>query len=245
MLYGVFSDVHGNFEALEACLERLRKEGVSHFIFCGDLIGYGPDPEACVQRVAALKNTISVMGNHDAVFLMPELESFFNREAAISLDYSRNEMSENSVRFVSKLPHSFQGENFTVVHGTPLDPIKEYFSSCMQFKVNYHLWKGKICFVGHTHLPFYIRGNEQECGVFLNRSDDFLVKLDDDMRYIINPGSVGKPRDNNPRASFGIWDTEKETFRFLRQEYDYHPTQRKMQAAKLPSFLVDSLSLGI
>lgn len=148
MLYGVFSDVHGNFEALEACLERLRKEKVTHFIFCGDLIGYGPDPEACVQRVAALKNTVSVMGNHDAVFVLPELESFFNREASLSLDYSRSQMSEDTVRFVSKLPHSFQGENFTVVHGTPLDPIKEYFSSCMQFKVNYHYGKAKFALWG-------------------------------------------------------------------------------------------------
>lgn len=245
MRYGVFSDIHGNFEALEACLERLRREKVDEYIFCGDLIGYGPDPEACVQRVAALKKTVSVMGNHDAVFVLPELESFFNREAALSLDYSRSQMSEESVRFVSSLPHSHAGENFTVVHGTPLDPIKEYFSSCVQFRVNYHLWKGQVCFVGHTHLPFYIRGNDKECGIFLNRQDDFTVKLDEHMRYIINPGSVGKPRDNDTRASFGIWDTDEQTFRFLRQKYDFRPTQRKMQAAKLPSFLVDSLSLGI
>ncbi len=245
MRYGVFSDAHGNFEALDACLERLRKEKVDRYIFCGDLIGYGPDPEACVQRVAALKNAVSVMGNHDAVFVLPELESFFNREAALSLDYSRSQMSEESVRFVSKLPHSYEGPGFTAVHGTPLDPIKEYFSSCMQFKVNYPLWKGQICFVGHTHLPFFIRGNQEECSIFLNRRDDYTVTLEADMRYIINPGSVGKPRDNDTRASFGIWDSDAGTFRFLRQEYDYRPTQQKMLAAKLPAFLVDSLSLGI
>ena len=245
MKYGVFSDPHGNLEALTACLERLKKEGVSHNICCGDLIGYGPDPEECVKRVRALKNLVCVMGNHDAVFVLPELESFFNREAALALDYSRSKMSDESVRYVATLPKKYQGKNFTAVHGTPLDPIKEYFSSCTQFKVNYPLWKGQICFVGHTHLPFFIRGNAEECGIFLNRKADFTVKLDPAMRYVINPGSVGKPRDNDPRASFGIWDTAAGTFRFIRQEYDFRPTQQKMLAAKLPAFLIDSLTLGL
>ena len=104
MKYGVFSDPHGNLEALTACLERLKKEGVSHYICCGDLIGYGPDPEECVKRVRALKNLVCVMGNHDAVFVLPELESFFNREAALALDYSRSKMSDESVRYVATLP---------------------------------------------------------------------------------------------------------------------------------------------
>lgn len=245
MRYGVFSDIHGNLEGFKACFERLQKEGVDAYINCGDIIGYGPDPEACVKAVMNLKNCISVMGNHDAVFVEPELESYFNREALLALEYSKTKLSEKSVRFLSALPPLYRGDGFTVVHGTPIDPIKEYFSSCMQFKVNYDLWQGQVCFVGHTHLPFYIKGNTRNCGVFVNRKDDAVIRLNPNFRYIINPGSCGKPRDNDSRASFGIWDTEKRTFRFLRETYDFLPTQEKMVKAKLPSFLVDSLSLGI
>lgn len=245
MRYGVFSDPHGNLEGLCACLERLKKEGVDGYINCGDIIGYGPDPEACVKTVAALKNAVSVMGNHDAVFVDPELERYFNHEAFRALEYSKTELTEKSVRFLTGLPVFYQGDGFAVVHGTPQDPVKEYFSSCMQFKANYRLWKGRVCFVGHTHLPFYIKGDEKNCAVYVNRQDDLTVKLSPSARYIINPGSCGKPRDNDPRASFGIWDTQEKTFRFLRQKYDFSPTQSKMEKAKLPAFLIDSLSLGL
>lgn len=245
MRYGVFSDPHGNLEGLFACLERLQKEGVDGYINCGDIIGYGPDAELCVKTVASLPRTVSVMGNHDAVFADPELENYFNHEARVSLEYAKTQLSEKSIRFLTALPSLYQGEGFAVVHGTPGDPVKEYFSSCAQFKANYALWRGQVCFVGHTHLPFYIQGDERECTVFLSRQTDFTVKLFPQMRYIINPGSCGKPRDNDPRASFGIWDTDAGTFRFLRQEYDFSIVQKKMEQARLPSFLIDSLELGL
>lgn len=245
MLIGVFSDVHGNLEALDACLERFKREGVSSFIYCGDMIGYGPDPEKCVRKIASLNLVACVLGNHDAVFVQPELEAFFNYDAKVALDASKEMMSEKSVRYLSSLPAVERGTDFTVVHGTPSDPIKEYFSSCAQFRSNYDLWQGHVCFVGHTHLPFYIKGTPRACAIYLNKKEDAAIRLNDKARYIINPGSVGKPRDNNPRASFGIWDTEAKTFRFIRQPYDFRPTQEKMAERKFPSFLIDSLSLGL
>lgn len=245
MRYGVFSDVHGNLEGLKACLERFKQEGVDCCIFCGDLIGYGPDPEACVTTVSKLKDCIGVMGNHDAVFLEPGLEAYFNNEALRALEYSKKQLTEKSVRFISRMATVYQGLDFTVVHGAPLDPLKEYFSSCLQFKMNYDLWKGKVCFVGHTHLPFYIEGNQKDCSIVVSKQEDLTIALDESRRYVINPGSVGKPRDGDTRASFGIWDTDAQTFRFLRHSYDVSKTQKKMLTAKLPAFLVDSLSLGI
>ncbi len=245
MKIGVFSDVHGNWEALSACLDRYAREGVKKFIYCGDLIGYGPDPEKCVRKVSQLDMAACVLGNHDAVFVQPELESFFNYDAKVALDESKNLLSEKSVRYLSALPAVAHGKNFTVVHGTPSDPIKEYFSSCSQFRSNYDLWTGRVCFVGHTHLPFYIKGTPRTCAIYLNKKEDASIRLSDKARYVINPGSVGKPRDNNPHASFGIWDTEAKTFRFIRQAYDFRPTQEKMAAQKFPSFLIDSLALGL
>lgn len=245
MKVGVFSDVHANWEALDACLKRLKKEGAQAYICCGDLIGYGPDPEKCVQKIKELPLLACVMGNHDAVFVEPELENFFNYGAKIALDQNKKQLGEDSVRYLTSLPAEVKKNNFTVVHGTPADPIKEYFSSCAQFRANCKLWEGKVCFVGHTHLSFYMKGNEKKCAVYINKNDDVTVRLDDEMRYVINPGAVGKPRDNNPASSFGLWDTDTQTFRFLREPYDVKVTLEKMSALNFPTFLIDSLAVGL
>lgn len=245
MLIGVFSDVHGNLEALNACLARFKKEGVKHYICCGDIIGYGPDPEECVRKVSALPNLKCVVGNHDAVFVEPEIESLFNYDAKVALERSKTLLTEKSIRFLVGLPPILNGTNFTAVHGTLADPIKEYFTSCSQFRSNADLWQGQICFVGHTHLPFYLKGTEKRCAIFLNRKEDATVRFQDKARYVVNPGAVGKPRDKNPQSSFGIWDTNKNTFRFIRETYDLRPTLKKMKERKFPSFLIDSLALGL
>ena len=104
MRIGVFSDVHGNLEALEACLARFEREGVEKYIFCGDLIGYGPDPEKCVRKVSQLDLLACVLGNHDAVFVQPELEAFFNYDAKVALEENKKLLSEKSVRYLSGLP---------------------------------------------------------------------------------------------------------------------------------------------
>ena len=245
MKVGVFSDAHANWEALDACLKRLKKEGAQAYICCGDLIGYGPDPEKCVQKIKELPLLACVMGNHDAVFVDPELENFFNYGAKIALDHNKKQLSEGSTRYLTSLPVEVQKHNFTVVHGTPSDPIKEYFSSCSQFLANYKLWEGDVCFVGHTHLPFYMKGDDKKCAVYINKNDDVTVRLSTDARYVVNPGAVGKPRDNNSAASFGLWDTEAHTFRFLREPYDVSVTLEKMSTLNFPTFLIDSLAVGL
>lgn len=245
MKIGIFSDVHGNLEALNVCLARFQKEGIKNFVNCGDIIGYGPDSEACTKKISALPHIQSVIGNHDAVLVRPEIEVLFNYDAKVALDIGKATLSPKSVKYLSALPRVVYGTNFTAVHGTPNEPVLEYFSSIKQFYNNYNLWKGQICFVGHTHLPFYIKGTMRSCALFLNKKDDFTIALNPKFRYVINPGSVGKPRDNNPAASFGILDTTKKTFRFLRVPYNFKPTQEKMRAADYPSFVIDSLAVGL
>lgn len=245
MKVGVFSDVHANWEALDASLKRLKKEGVQAYICCGDLIGYGPEPEACIQKIKRLPLLACVLGNHDAVFVEPEIENFFNYGAKIALGYNKQELSEESVRYLTSLPAQEQKNNFTVLHGTPEDPVTEYFSSCEQFLAYYALWEGKICFVGHTHLPFYMKGDDKQCSIYINDTADVTVQLSDDARYVINPGAVGKPRDRNPAASFGLWDTDAQTFRFMREPYDISSTLNKMHKRNFPDFLIDSLAAGL
>lgn len=247
MKYGVISDIHGNIEAFEVTLARLKKEGAEKYIFCGDLIGYGPDPQACVQRYSELVHEgliEGVLGNHDGIIVHPELREYFNLDALEALDWSVEQLDKKALRCVSFLPEIVPHEQYTVVHGSPRDPLKEYFVNSLQYHQVYDDWSGQILFVGHSHLPFYMSGNETDCHIHLSRQEEKMM-LQDELRYVINPGSVGKPRNNDVRASFGLWDTKQKQFSFLREPYDYELTQRKMVRAGLPALLIDSLSLGL
>ena len=245
MRIGVISDVHANLEALEAVLARLKAAGAQKYIQCGDIIGYGPDAKACVQRVAQLPLLASVMGNHDAVLAFPSLGSLFNYDAKAALEESLPGLDEKSANYLRALPATAQGDNFTALHGTPLDPIKEYFHSVSQFNTYYRMWQGQILFVGHTHLQFYIKGAARTCHLYLNQKEEHTISLQEKCRYVINPGSVGKPRDHNPHTAYGLWDTKEQTFTFLRQIYDVQATQAKMAQQNMPDFVIESLSCGL
>ena len=153
-------------------------------------------------------------------------------------------MSEKSLKQVSFLPEVFTEGDCTLVHGTPRDPLKEYFFNSLQYRTLYHDWKGQVLFVGHTHMPFYMVGDENFCHVQAIEGPS-TVSLQSNLRYVINPGSVGKPRDNDGRASFGVWDSEQHTFTFFRKPYDVEKTQDKMKQAGFSALQIESLSLGL
>ena len=245
MRIGIISDIHANLEALEACLEALEKAGAQKYIQCGDIIGYGPDGEACTQRVMQLSLLASVMGNHDAILAFPSLENWFNSEAKTALTKNLSELSNLSEDYLRALPASVQQKSFAVVHGTPFDPIKEYFHCLEQFNTYYRLWEGQVLFVGHTHLQFYIKSSPSTCHMYLNQKENHLITLDKGCRYVINPGAVGKPRDHNPYAACGLWDSDKNTFLFMRVPYDVAVTQAKMRQKHFPEFLIESLAYGM
>ena len=173
------------------------------------------------------------------------METWFNQEAKTALVESLLKLSQPCTEYLRGLPASVQEENFAVVHGTPFDPIKEYFHSMEQFNMYYRLWKGQVLFVGHTHLQFYIKSSPRTCHMYLNQKDDHSITLDKTCRYVINPGAVGKPRDHNPYAACGLWDTDENTFAFIREPYDFTVTQEKMRQKHYPEFLVESLAHGL
>ena len=245
MRIGIISDIHGNLAALKACVKRLKDEGADSFVQCGDIIGYGPDAEECVSQVRCLPLRASVMGNHDAIVAFPTIGKLFNSDARLALEQSLPELSLDNKDYLSRLPALVRGTNFTVVHGTPLDPVKEYFYSIAQFKLYYGMWYGQILFVGHTHLPFYIKGTDRSSSMCFIQEDKYEISLKEKERYVINPGAVGKPRDHNPQAACGLWDTEAETFTFLRVWYDVVATQSNMRRKNFPEFLVESLAHGL
>ncbi len=245
MRIGILSDIHGNLEALDVCLQALEKAGAEKYIQCGDIIGYGPDAQACTERVMKLPLLASVMGNHDALLAFPSLGNWFNYEAKTALEESLGHLSKECADYLRALPSTVQADNFAVMHGTPFDPVKEYFHSMGQFNAYYRMWSGQVLFVGHTHLQFYIKGSPQTCHMYLNQKDDHVITLKEGCRYVINPGAVGKPRDHNPYAACGLWDSDKNTFAFMREPYDFTITQEKMRQKNYPPFLIESLALGL
>ena len=244
MIYGVFSDVHGNYEALKAVLAFFRKNGADSFICCGDIVGYGPQPSECVREVMALENLSIVLGNHDAALIGKLEMRWFNHNAVAALEFARKVLSGEELAYLSSLGETIKTGDFTLVHGSPRKPLTEYLLSEVQFSENLRYWDGSPCFIGHSHLPVYFRQNGNE-----PPETDFLLPMAkvllSGVRYMLNPGSAGQPRDGNPRASCGLYDSERRTFEIFRVDYDFSRTQHMMKAAGLPQVLIERLAFGL
>jgi predicted phosphodiesterase len=240
--YGVFSDVHGNYEALKVVLDFYRKNGVENFICCGDIVGYGPQPLECVEALRGLKSLAAVLGNHDAAVVGKMDVKWFNPNAAWAIEFARKHLSGEALDFLSRLPERVETADFTVVHGSPRKPLTEYLLNETQFADNAKGWTVSPCFIGHSHMPMFFRQKEGLPAVNFMLSMDRVVLPEGPVMF--NPGSVGQPRDNDPRASCGIFDTERRLFDHFKVFYDVGATQRSMAALKMPGMLAERLSYG-
>ena len=247
MIYGVFSDVHSNIEALEAVLGFFADFEVGGYICCGDLIGYGPDPNVVVERISALKNAHVICGNHDlAVVGRLEVE-WFNAYARIAALWTRERLSPESRGYLEGLTARLETSEFTLAHGTPRRPPDEYLLSATQFGDNIPYVKHWPLFVGHTHMPLcFQRQPADPLGgevAFLEHNQ--IVELSGaDVPIALNPGSVGQPRDHDSRAACALYDSQARTFRIVRLDYDLAATQAKIRSAGLPEFLALRLAFG-
>ncbi|MBU2530932.1 MAG: metallophosphatase family protein [Elusimicrobia bacterium] len=243
MLYGVFSDIHSNFPALKKVLEVFEKNNIENFIFCGDIVGYGPEPAACLNAIMALKNLTIVPGNHDAVVCGKMDAKWFNPSAIKAIKIVNEELSGAMLGFLASIPDFVENEEFTLVHGSPKKHLTEYLVNKEQFINNLEFWKTSVCFIGHTHLPMYFK---HSCGGVLKNAitPGESVIMDKNARYIFNPGSVGQPRDGNPFASCGIYDSKKKSFQIIRIDYEREKTQKLMKEKNMPQPLIDRLRLG-
>ncbi|ACC97970.1 Metallophosphoesterase [Elusimicrobium minutum Pei191] len=246
MKYGVFSDVHANLPALEAVLAEFDKAGIDHFICCGDIIGYGPHAEACASAVRKLPNLIAVMGNHDKALSDPDILQFFSQESVMPIVDANMYLSNQNILFLSELPNVYLSETFSLVHGTFSDPFKEYLLTPAQFKLNKDEFPGSYCFIGHSHIPFIMCGHdEQHVSVELFPKEEVTIKFDPKKKYFINPGSVGQPRDHNPLASAGIFDSDNNTFKLIRVAYDIKKVQEDMKKKGFSERLMNRLGKGV
>jgi diadenosine tetraphosphatase ApaH/serine/threonine PP2A family protein phosphatase len=241
----VISDVHANLEALEAVLADVAGQGYDELWFLGDIVGYGPDPNACVERVRGLSPSVWLAGNHDWAALGKLNLDAFNPEARLAAEWTGAELTaENRAFLDSLLP---QGEDaarhLDFVHGSPRHPLWEYILDAGVAAASFEAFDGPLCFFGHTHIPVaYAEGVD---GVERVRPQGGMaLALDQAARWLLNPGSVGQPRDGDPRAAYGLMDLRARTFQLQRVEYDVEAVQAKILAAGLPPRLAARLKFG-
>ncbi len=248
MLYGVFSDVHGNLEALGAVLDFYSASRVEGYICCGDVVGYGPDPDECLGLIRALENLHIVCGNHDLAVIDRIDVEWFNPYARAATLWTRAALGEESRRFLENLTARLEHQDFSVVHGSPRRPADEYLLSVAQFRNNMSLVKTWPLFCGHSHMPlcFQCTTAGQVEALFLEEHQTITgdVAPYGNVPVAYNPGSVGQPRDHDQRASCALWDSEARTFQVFRFAYDVAATQAKIRANGLPEYLALRLASG-
>ena len=243
MRYLILSDIHSNLEAFEAVLD---DAGPVDQVWClGDVVGYGPDPNGCVAQLRSLDH-LCVAGNHDWATVGKLDLSDFNPDAREANLWNRKHLSPSNLAYLESLPETLVQGDFTLLHGSPRHPIWEYIIYASTAEVNFEHFDTRYCLVGHTHTPMIFRRHQREDG---QDSEALAPTLDQPLelgseRLIINPGSVGQPRDGDPRASYAILDDEGLTIEHRRVAYSWERTQAKMMGQDLPLRLVLRLQYG-
>jgi len=244
MRHGIISDVHSNLEALEAALDALGDVDV--LISPGDVVGYGPNPNECCE-ILRERQVITVMGNHDAVVAGRMPLDWFNLFAREAANWTQEQLTAESREFLESLPMVHRGETFVMVHGSLPAPERfEYITSPREARPTFaEMSTSDLCLIGHTHVAeLYFQKAGELWSSQVSMSAGGTIDLKTDSTYIINCGSVGQPRDFNPLAAVGIFDTEARTVEIRRVEYPIQVTQRKMQEADLPEPLWRRLQHG-
>lgn len=228
----IISDVHANLTALNAVLEAAAP---FNRVWClGDVVGYGPDPNECIERIQSLPLLKCIKGNHDAAIVGDIDIKTFNYEARASLQWLESELRPSNRRWLEKLDERLEFDDITMAHGSPRNPIWEYLLDVGVARENMSEFSTRICLVGHTHVPSIYQMEEET-----KRSTRFHIMPLNKMftlenKSIVNPGSVGQPRDHDPRASFMIFDDEEDSWAYHRVKYDVEKVQGKIISAGLP-----------
>jgi predicted phosphodiesterase len=244
MRFLVFSDIHGNLEALAAIVRLAEKKRIDHYVCLGDLVGYGASPNEVIRVIRRLKPLSIIRGNHDkAVSSRDSIESF-NPIAAAAIRWTRKTVTKPSHDFLHGLlqgPLTVQ-DRFTICHGAPFDEDFYIFGEYDADEA-FGFLKTPVGFFGHTHFPFvYILREGNLIGTHMAGGE---IKLEEGSSYLVNPGSVGQPRDHDCKAACLIYDTDHRTIRFHRLEYDIASAQKRIRAAELPPALAERLASGL
>lgn len=243
MRYAVLSDVHGNWEALAAVLRDAAGHRPDAYVCLGDIVGYGPNPNECAARVRSLGGSV-LAGNHDLAAVGALDPETFTPLARAAIEWTARELTEETRRWLAMLPLRFESPAFLAVHGSPRDPVEEYIVDLPTALAVFSTYAFTLCLVGHSHVPgaFILEGDGAVASRALPPGEP--VRLTRTGRYILNVGSVGQPRDGDPRAAYLVLNTASQTATLHRIRYAVAITQRKMVQQGLPAPLAERLSLG-
>jgi len=237
----VISDIHANLAALQAVLQEAGKVDA---VWClGDLIGYGPNPNECIELIREQPELVCLLGNHDAACIGELNVATFNREARMAVEWTQSVLTKENNQFLRERPKIVVIDRVTLAHGSPREPVYEYILDIRSAAENFDFFETDFCFIGHSHLPLLFTKKSDEAKVSLTfPQQNQIIQLKP--RSIVNPGSVGQPRDRDRRAAFAIFDPADTTWVHRRAEYDIQATQEDMRTANLPNRHIERLNGG-
>jgi predicted phosphodiesterase len=242
MRYAILADIHSNLAAFQAVLNDLETNGGFDEIWClGDIVGYGPAPHECIELLNRYKHTC-VAGNHDWASIEKIGLEDFNPYAVVACQWTGRQLTDNDINFLKLLPEMIVQDEFTMVHGSPRDPLIEYILSEKEATENLKYFATNCCLVGHSHIPLVFKHKDNKTS-FIEFGEDKSLSLSN-TRFTINPGAVGQPRDNDPRANYALYDTNLNSIYHAKVNYDFKITQQKMEKVGLPDILISRLSDG-
>jgi predicted phosphodiesterase len=244
--YLILSDIHSNREALDAVLDAAAGDGYDEAVCCGDVVGYGADPNAAADWVRSHVRSV-VRGNHDKACVGLDDLEWFNPAARASAIWTQHVLTPGNLEYLKRLARGpMLVSDFQILHGSPLDE-DEYLIAAAEASMVTGYLDTRISFFGHTHLQggFWLhRSGVRRIGAMSRTEDRQELLLDENSFYLINPGSVGQPRDGDPRAAWAVYDTDHRMIIYRRTEYDLACTQKKIRDAGLPEVLARRLMLG-
>jgi len=240
MKFLVISDVHSNYDALKAVMQKANRIGYDSVIFLGDAVGYGADPNECIELLREISN-VKIIGNHDKAIIDPREIYFFNPVAKEALLWTRSIIKQENVEWLNKLELYYKFEDIAFTHASLSEPESwRYVFSVIDAMYEFKNTSEWLIFFGHTHIPGVFVQQEGEIEYW----DGTSFLLESKYRFLVNPGSVGQPRDGDERASFAVLDTEKRLLNIYRVEYNIKRQAEKILKAGLPEYLAHRLYNG-
>lgn len=241
MRIGVVSDIHSNLTALLAVLDDM---GPADTLWClGDFVGYGPWPNECIDLLRE-RGAHAIAGNHDLAAVGTISCEDFNADAAFAAQWTADHLSADSRVYLASLEPMAEVDGVTLAHGTPREPVWEYMLTAATAAAGFETMRTQLCLVGHTHIPSLFV--ESELGVpEVSYMPAGSTSPSATLQRIANPGSVGQPRDRDPRAAYLVYDTDQAELSWRRVEYDIHKVQKRMRKLGLPTFLTERLAYGV
>jgi len=244
--YLILSDMHANWDAFEVVLRRARRKRFDAVLVLGDLVGYGGAPNQVVEAARQLGPRLyTVRGNHDKVVAGIDNGANFNQTALTAAQWTTGRLTPGNLRYVRNLPRGplKVEEGMAICHGSPLDEDTYVFSDVDAYEI-FSQYTVPVVFFGHTHIPSIFSLEGRHLGVMALRGDGGIIQLHPEGRYLLNPGSIGQPRDRDPRASYMVYDSGRRVVRWYRIPYPIATAQQRIRRAGLPGSLADRLAVG-